>query len=63
MLRQYLPHYDKRIDFAEVASGVAEATARAHRLETDAQETGEPGRNPTTGFYRLTSSIARKGPL
>ena len=60
MLRRYLPDYDKRLDFADVAKGVAEATARAHRLEADAEEMGESGRNPSTGFYRLTNSIARK---
>ena len=60
MLDRYLPGYDKHLDFNDVANGVEAATARARRLDDDAESVGEPGRNPTTGFYRLTDSIARK---
>ncbi|RLE29256.1 MAG: RloB domain-containing protein [Acidobacteria bacterium] len=58
MLRRYLPGYDKRIDFDEVVDGVKNAANRARRLDADASEMGESGRNPTTGFYRLTDSIS-----
>lgn len=61
MLREFLPDYDKRLDFDEVAGHVADATTRARRLDQDAEQMGEPGRNPTTGFYLLTDSIARVG--
>lgn len=60
MLRdEYLPGYDKRLDFDDVVHGIGDATARARRLDADATAMGEPGRNPTTGFYLLTDSIAR----
>ncbi len=60
MLRGELPNYDKHVDFDEFADGVEKATARARRLDVDAEGMGESGRNPTTGFYRLTDSISRE---
>ena len=60
LLRAHLPGYEKSIDFDAVAPGVLEASARAHRLDEDAQSMGEADRNPTTGFYKLTDSIARR---
>jgi hypothetical protein len=59
MLAGFLPKYDKHLDFATLQGGVHDATLRAARLDRDAEEEGEPGRNPTTGVYRLTTSIAR----
>lgn len=59
MLREYLSGYDKHLDFEQVSLGVVEATRRARRLDADAQADGESGRNPTTGVFRLTDSIAR----
>jgi len=59
MLKRLLPHYDKRVDFEEFVGGVADATARAQRLDEAATAAGEAHRNPSTGFYRLTDSIAR----
>lgn len=59
ILRKHLPRYTKRLDFDDLVGGVSEATARARRLDDDAVEMGEAGRNPTTGFYLLTDSIAR----
>jgi hypothetical protein len=60
MLRKHLPGYDKRLAFEDLASGVGSATDRARRLDEDANRMGEPGRNPTTGFYRLVFSISRE---
>lgn len=54
---QYLPDYDKHIDFAEMSSGYQNAVDRAKRLEKDAEEENDAGRNPTTGIWRLTQSI------
>ncbi len=55
-----LPGYAKRLDFDTLAPGVAAATERARRLARDAAALGDdPFKNPTTGFYRLTDSIAR----
>lgn len=60
MLRRHLPGYDKVVEFDRLAPTVSEATGRARRLDEDASAMGEPRRNPTTGFYRLTDSIARE---
>lgn len=61
MLREdHLPGYDKNLDFDALAAGVPAASARARRLAADAEALGDdPYKNPTTGFYRLTDSIAR----
>jgi hypothetical protein len=49
-LRKHLPAYDKaRLDFADYASGVADAIRRAEKL-------GDTG-NPSTGMWRLASRI------
>jgi len=59
MLREFLPGYDKHLEFDQVSAGIADATRRARRLDEYAQEEGEAGRNPSTDVYRLTDSIAR----
>lgn len=63
MLTKHLPGYDKHVDFARLADLVDQATRRARRLDQEAERVGETFRNPTTGFYRLTESIARVEPL
>ena len=60
MMRNFVSDYDKHIDFSRFADLVADATRRAKRLDDDAREEGEAGRNPTTGVYRLTDSIRRE---
>ncbi|MFT4628841.1 MAG: hypothetical protein ACI8PZ_007537, partial [Myxococcota bacterium] len=62
MLREFIAGDNKGVDFGALADGVAHATDRARRLDTAAEAMGEGGRNPTTGVYRLTDSIARKAP-
>jgi hypothetical protein len=62
LLKKFLPDYDKHFDFELVADLVDQATTRARRLDREAESTGETFRNPTTGFYRLTESIARVEP-
>jgi hypothetical protein len=59
MLADFLPKYDKHLDFAMLQNGIPDASRRAMRLDQDAEEEGESGRNPTTGVYRLADSIAR----
>jgi hypothetical protein len=59
MLCGQLPNYSKRVDFNELVAGVRDACTRACRLDSEAAAVGEEGRNPTTGFYLLTDSIAR----
>jgi hypothetical protein len=60
LVAEKLPGYDKHLRFDDLASGVEDADRRARALQTQADEEGEPHRNPTTGVYRLTESIARK---
>ena len=62
MLGKFLSGYDKHFDFERVTDNVDRATMRARRLDQDAERMGEPFRNPTTGVYRLTESIARVEP-
>jgi len=41
----------------KVHGGYPDAVRRAQQLDADAVSLGEPGRNPTTGVYRLTELI------
>lgn len=62
MMKTFIAHYDKHLDFSALADGVAEATRRARRLDEAAANdpTAEKYRhNPTTNVYELTDSIAR----
>jgi len=58
MLKDYVDPYDKQVDFALFSFGIPDAIRRARRLDEEAEEEGEAGRNPTTGVYLLTDSIA-----
>ena len=61
MLGDYLPGYEKKLDFDQLAHSVADGTARARRLDEAAESRGDAKYgNPSTGFYRLTDSIAQK---
>ncbi|TCT22859.1 RloB family protein [Thiobaca trueperi] len=60
MMREHIPSYDKHLDFKRLSTGIADAARRARRLDDEANEEGESGRNPTTGVYRLTESIERR---
>jgi hypothetical protein len=57
ILKQFIPEYDKHVEFQRVASGYEDAVTRARSLDKGADDNGEPGRNPTTGMWRLTESI------
>ena len=57
-VRQQLPGYDKHVDFKDFEQGYADAVRRARRLDEQAERDGEQHRNPTTGVWRLTESIA-----
>jgi len=59
MLRDsHMPGYDKGLEFDDLVEGIDAASKRARRLDSDAESMEEPGRNPTTGFYRLIESIS-----
>ena len=60
ILRGYLPDYDKHVDFDLLTPGIAEARRRALRIDEEADQIRDPGKNPTTGVYRLVDSISRE---
>lgn len=57
MLKAHVKGYDKHVDFDDYSSGYPMAVRRAGSLDQLAESMGEPGRNPTTGVYRLTERI------
>lgn len=57
LMREHVPAYDKKPDFAHLADGVDAACRRAERLDLEANNENEPGRNPTTGVYRLVAAL------
>lgn len=57
-LKVHLPNYDKELDFALMVPRYAAAVSRAQALDHEAQVHNEPGRNPSSGVYRLTQAIA-----
>lgn len=61
LLAKFIEGYDKHLEPALVLSGYEKALERALRLDRDATEMEESGRNPTTGVHRLTESIRRGG--
>lgn len=61
LLRPHVPRYDKAVDYATYATGHPHAVERAERLDQAAEKASEPGRNPSTGVYRLIRLIEKKG--
>lgn len=59
-LRKYMPGYQKRLDYEAMKPGYPKAVDRARSLAEEANRFGEPGRNPTSGVYRLTENIRSK---
>ncbi|MBX3251350.1 MAG: RloB domain-containing protein [Myxococcales bacterium] len=58
ILKGFLPEYDKgTLDFTAFRDGYRAAVTRSRHLDRDADSTGWPGQNPTTGVWRLTESI------
>lgn len=57
LVGQHVSGYEKKIDFTNFVDGIDDATRRAARLDSDAEEEGELCRNPTTGVYKLILSI------
>lgn len=62
MLKEFVPDYDKHVSYRNHYAGYEDACKRARRLDKLAEDVGGAGRNPTTGVYRLTESIARPTP-
>ena len=62
LLKEHLPTYEKGVRFTDFAKGLPKAEERAARLAADAEALGDhPHKNPTTGMYLLTQSIAKRG--
>jgi hypothetical protein len=61
MLAEHVAGYDKHVDYTSYSAGYSQAVRRAKRMDEDAAEANEPGRNPTTGVYELTESIRGEG--
>jgi hypothetical protein len=57
MLSKHVPEYDKHVDYARYSAGYEQAVTRATRMDESAEKDGDPGRNPTTGVYKLTDLI------
>lgn len=57
LLKRLIKDYDKNIDLERYNHGYDAAVERAKRLDELAEQTGEPGKNPTTGVYKLTEII------
>jgi len=57
MLKVHVAEYDKSINFAKFRPHCVIAAGRAHKLDRLAERVNKPGRNPTTGVYRLLEAI------
>jgi hypothetical protein len=57
MMERHIPGYDKHVKFKDYEQGYGDAVRRAKRLDDDALQDGEEGRNPSTGFWQLTEEI------
>ena len=57
ILREILPRYDKSFEFVDLIHGIQDAIERAVRLNGEAEDEGEPFRNPTTRMNLLAVSI------
>lgn len=60
-LKRYVPDYGKALPFDRLQTGYEAAVSRAQDLDRRCEADGEPGRNPSTGVYRLTQSIREGG--
>lgn len=61
LLAPFVGGTTKHPEMTSVLRGYDRARLRAERLERDAAEVGEVGRNPTTGVFHLTESIRGPG--
>jgi hypothetical protein len=56
-LQRHMIGYDKTLDFTKMHTGYQAAVRRANALDREAEQHGDPERNPTTGVPRLTELI------
>ena len=60
MLKTHVREFDKSIDFELFRPHCEVAIKRAHSLDRLAVQVNKPGRNPTTGVYKLLKRIDEK---
>jgi hypothetical protein len=60
LLKEYVPEYDKNVEFCTYSAGYSQAVKRAKRLDQSADDAGEAGRNPTTGVYELAELVCEE---
>ena len=59
-IRQHLPGYDKKVDFAALRDRGNSAIQRAREMEQRAARDGDLYSNPTTGVWRLVCELCRQ---
>ncbi len=57
LLREFLPDYEKSVEFSKLRDGYEQAVKRAQRMVADQEQRGERLRNPWTTVHLLTESI------
>ncbi|MDZ4821301.1 MAG: RloB family protein [Planctomycetota bacterium] len=57
LLREHVPKYSKRVRYSVYAHGYEQAVKRAQKIDQDATDANEEGRNPSTTVYLLTEEI------
>jgi len=62
MLKKFVPEYDKGVRYSDYENNHQNAVKRAAHMDRAAHEANEPGRNPSTGVYRLTAIIRGDDP-
>ncbi len=58
-VREYMPGYDKTVDYSQIAGKGAAAIGRAAVMERRAIEGGNKIGNPTTAMWRLVSELCK----
>lgn len=59
-VRQFISDYEKRIDFSKIKNKGHEAIERARKMDLRAKENGDAIGNPTSGVWRLVTSMCRE---
>jgi hypothetical protein len=63
LMKEYVAEYDKKVKFENYLAGYERAIERAKKLDRLAEEVKDPGRNPTTGVYKLAEAILPPKPV
>jgi hypothetical protein len=58
-LTKHLPKYEKHLPFDKLETSYENAVKRARKLDQACESLGEPGKNPSTGVYKLTERLRK----